>query len=351
MNNFKKWGIETDGKLIIAGPCSAESENQVFETAAQIAGKGVHLFRAGIWKPRTRPGSFEGVGKIGLTWLKKVKDAFNLPVAVETASPEHIEVCLKHEIDVIWIGARTTASPFAVQAMADALKGVNINVLVKNPINPDLSLWIGAIERLKKAGIKNIGAIHRGFSSTYKSEYRYNPYWKIPIEFRRTVPELPIICDPSHICGNRSMILSVSQKAFDLLFDGLMIEVHVNPEVALSDAKQQLLPERLVEILGKLKYKKPSIKKIETKLSNLREQIDEIDYQLITMLGSRMEISKQIGKLKSKEGIAPFQPGRWNKVLQDRIKYAKKYNLSDEFIKGIFENIHEESIASQSNPR
>ncbi len=348
MKIYEKLGLNCNDKLIIAGPCSVESEEQILQTAKEVAMYDVHVLRGGIWKPRTRPDSFEGVGAAGLKWVKKAGNAVNLPVATEVAMPAHVEKCMEHKIDIMWIGARTTVNPFAVQAIADALRGTDIPVLVKNPINPDLSLWLGAIERLDKAGIKKIAALHRGFSSYYKKEYRYEPQWKIPIEIHRIAPSIPLLCDPSHICGNRKLILSVSQKAMDLLFDGLMIETHIDPDIALSDAKQQLRPGQLGALLHNLKFKTASVEEIEFQIGRMREEIDEIDYQIIAMLAKRTEISKRIGKEKRESNISLFQPERWNHIVKSRKESGKKYNLSDKLIMNIFQEIHEDSIRQQN---
>lgn len=349
MELFKGWGLTLHDKLIVAGPCSAESEEQILQTALKLAECNVNAIRAGIWKPRTRPDSFEGVGVVGLSWLKSAGTTVNLPVMVEVASPEHVEACLKHGIDMLWIGARTSVNPFAVQAIADALQGVDIPVLVKNPINPDLGLWIGALERLNKAGITKVAAIHRGFSSYNKNIYRYQPIWKIPIELKMRLPHLPILCDPSHICGNRRLIFSVAQKAMDLLFDGLIIEAHINPDVALSDADQQLTPCQLNDLLNRLKFKKASIDEVKREIDPLREQIDEIDDQLIDILAKRMDITRAIGKCKNQKNISILQPERWKSIVQSRIEHGKEHNLSEEIVVRIFEEIHEESIQQQNS--
>ena len=343
------WGIKIKEKLIIAGPCAAESEKQVLETAMGLAKYDVNIFRAGIWKPRTRPNSFEGVGAEGLAWLKKASVASGLPVAVEVANPEHVRHCLKHKIDALWIGARTTVNPFNVQAIADALRGVDIPVLVKNPISPDIELWIGAIERLSQAGIKKIAAIHRGFSSFKKNEYRNTPHWEIAIELRRKIPNLPILCDPSHICGNRELMPLISQIAMDLLMDGLMIESHIQPEKALSDAEQQLQPDRAGELIQALQLKKefPSTPKSHLQLEKLREEIDEIDTQLIGLLGKRMKLSRHIGEQKRKEKISILQPRRWKHIVENRIQAGRQKALSETFTFRLFQEIHKESIRNQ----
>lgn len=346
---LETWGIKIKEKLIIAGPCSAESEKQVLETAMGLGKHGVHIFRAGIWKPRTRPNSFEGVGSAGLAWLKKARLASGLPVAVEVARPEHVRDCLKHNVDVLWIGARTTANPFSVQAIADALRGVDIPVLVKNPVNPDVELWMGAIERLSQAGIKKIAAIHRGFSSFKKNEYRNTPHWEIAIELRRKWPNLPILCDPSHICGNRELTPLISQIAMDLLMDGLMIESHIRPETALSDAEQQLRPDRVGELIHSLRLKKefPSAPESHLELEALREEIDEIDLQLLDLLGKRMKLSRHIGEKKREEKMSILQPRRWKHIVENRVQAGEKKALSETFVFRLFQEIHKESIRNQ----
>lgn len=290
------WNFTTSKRIIIAGPCSAESKQQVLQTALALCKYGVDAFRAGIWKPRTLPGHFEGIGKRGLPWLKKVKEITSLPVAVEVALPEHVEACLEHQIDILWIGARTTANPFLIQMIADSLKGVNIPIMVKNPISPDIGLWIGAIERLKLAGISKLAAIHRGFYSLNEHTYRNKEIWTIPIELRKRIPDLPIICDPSHICGNRKLLLPVSQRAMDLQFDGLMIESHINPNLALTDKNQQITPEELGVLLRRIKFTKYPKKKKETQLiiNVLRRELIEINNQIFELLKKQIKISNKI---------------------------------------------------------
>ncbi len=346
---IKNWGIKKNKRLIISGPCSVESEEQIMQTAIGLSKYNIDILRAGIWKPRTRPNCFEGVGAIGLKWLKNAGEAANMPVTAEAASPEHVEQCLKHEIDMIWIGTRTTVNPFAIQSIADALKGVDIPVLVKNPINPDIELWIGALERLNLAGITKLGAVHRGFSYFPPGEYRNKPNWEIPIELRRRIPKLPLICDPSHMCGKRDLLLYASQIALDLLYDGLMIETHINPEKALSDANQQITPDELGDMLKKLVFKKKRIKneKFHIELEKLREKIDKIDYTIIDLFAKRMELVTIIGRNKRKNDVSILQPERWKYIVENRIKTAKKRNLSKEFILEIFRKIHDESIRNQ----
>jgi len=304
-------GLTLSSPLVIAGPCSAETEEQVLTTAKQIAQLGkATIFRSGIWKPRTRPGQFEGIGSIGLEWLKKVKTETGLLTAVEVANVKHVYESLRMGIDFLWIGARTTVNPFSVQEIADSLKGVNVPVLVKNPINADLELWLGAIERLQKVGITKIGAIHRGFSSYDKSQYRNKPMWELPIELKRRLPDIPMICDPSHICGRTDTLLATSQTAIDLAYDGLMIETHCNPSAALSDAKQQLTPKELGELLGKIIVRMTSVedRKFISTLEDLRDRIDELDIRLINLLANRMEVAREIGKSKKESfGLGAFE--------------------------------------------
>lgn len=349
LKKLQEWGITFDSYLMIAGPCSAETEDQVMETVQALAKHRVHMIRAGIWKPRTRPNTFEGVGEEALVWLKNAADQVNLPVTVEVAKPEHVEACLKIGIDVLWIGARTTSNPFAVQAIADRLLGVDIPVLVKNPINPELALWIGALERLNAVGIKRMAAVHRGFSSYEKSEYRNNPFWSIPIELRRTIPEIPLICDPSHICGISNRVEAVAQTALDLLYDGLMIEVHLDPANAFSDNDQQLTPTQFGEMIQRLKVKSISSENQEyqTTIRILREEMDRIDSKLIDLLAKRMEVSQKMAICKSQNTISTFQPNRWNEILQRIVQIATKRDLPEEFILNIYRFIHEESIRQQ----
>ncbi|MBW1616744.1 MAG: bifunctional 3-deoxy-7-phosphoheptulonate synthase/chorismate mutase type II [Deltaproteobacteria bacterium] len=349
IDSIDSWNIKKQEKLIIAGPCSAESYEQVMETAEELSKFNVNILRAGIWKPRTRPNSFEGVGKPGLKWLKEAGEKFNMPVTVEVANSGHIKEALDSKIDILWIGARTTVNPFTVQEIADSLKGVDIPVMIKNPVNPDIDLWIGAIERLNQAGIKKIAVIHRGFSSFKQCEYRNIPEWELIVELRRRIPELPIICDPSHICGNRELLLSVSQIAMDLLYDGLMIESHINPDTALSDASQQLTPKNLKKLLDNLQLKREYIKDkdFHIEIEKIREQIDAIDYKIIGLLAERKKLSENIGKKKKLKKVSIFQPERWNAIAESRISTGKKYNLSEEFILKLFSKIHQESIGIQ----
>jgi chorismate mutase len=335
--------------LVIAGPCSAETEDQVLHIAHQLKDTDVNYYRAGIWKPRTRPGNFEGVGALGLKWLQKVKEETGLKTATEVANRNHVELALEHDIDLLWIGARSTVSPFIVQEIADALKGTDKIVLVKNPVNPDLPLWLGAVERLASANIKNLGAIHRGFSTYDKSKYRNNPEWQIAIELQTRFPDLPLINDPSHITGKRDMIFDVSQTALDLNFDGLMIETHSNPDKAWSDAAQQVTPQNLVQIMTDLRIRKETDPETEynTQLNNLRTQIDVIDNQLIELLGKRMKVADGIGQLKKQKNVAVLQSKRWNEILGKMVLEGDEKGLSEEFILRLFKAIHQESINHQ----
>lgn len=341
--------LKLDHPLVIAGPCSAETEEQVLGIAHQLKDTDVTYFRSGIWKPRTRPGMFEGVGALGLKWLQKVKAETGLKTATEVANKAHVELALEHDIDLLWLGARSTVSPFIVQEIADALKGTDKIVLVKNPVNPDLPLWLGAIERLASADIKKLGAIHRGFSTYEKTKYRNNPEWQLAIDLKTKFPDLPLINDPSHITGKRDMIFDVSQTALDLNFDGLMIETHTNPDEAWSDASQQVTPDTLIQIMRDLRIRKESDpeKEYNTNLSNLRAQIDVVDNQLIEMLGKRMKFSDGIGALKKQKNVAVLQSKRWNEILGNMVLEGEQNGLSEEFILKMFKAIHQESINHQ----
>jgi chorismate mutase len=347
---MQEWGLGLKEQITISGPCSAESPAQVEQTLNELSTYAVDVFRAGIWKPRTRPNSFEGVGSVGLKWLKEAARTHGKPCTVEVANVKHVYEALRSGIDILWIGARTTTNPFAVQEIADALEGVDIPVFVKNPVNPDLGLWIGALERLYRAGIHKLGAIHRGFSSYDKTKYRNRPHWEIPIELKRTHPGLPLICDPSHICGNRELLAPVSQKALDLNFDGLMIESHCNPDKALSDAKQQVTPQRLNEILSSLKHRDPESKSplFLSKLEGLRDSIDDLDTELIRVLGKRMELVRRIGEYKKANNVTILQAARWNEIMQDRLGQGKPLGLDEEFMATILQAIHKESIRNQA---
>lgn len=342
-------GVEMSRPIIIAGPCSAETEEQVITTASQLAQNGIKIFRAGIWKPRTRPGAFEGVGSEGLPWLQRVKKETGMLISVEVATAHHVHETIKYGVDMVWIGARTTANPFAVQEIADALRGTNIPVLIKNPVNPDLELWIGAFERLNRAGIKKLGAIHRGFSTYDKSRFRNHPMWQLPIELHRRIPNLPIITDPSHITGNCDMVQEVSQQAMDLNFDGLIIESHECPARAWSDAKQQVTPAHLKMILDALVLRDHIIdEKNRESLEDLRKEIDKLDNRLLETLAARKEISELIGKYKAEHGITILQSRRYDEILKTRQEQAEKFGLNTDFVVKVFEDIHEESVAIQN---
>ena len=330
---------------VIAGPCSAETEEQVMNTAAQLAGKGVKIFRAGIWKPRTKPGGFEGIGKDGLPWLNRVQQELCMKVATEVATKSHVEAALEAGIDVLWIGARTAANPFAMQEIADALAGHDVPVLVKNPVNPDLELWIGGLERINQAGITRLGVIHRGFSTYEKKLYRNLPMWHIPIELHRRLPGLPIFCDPSHIGGARELVAPLCQQAMDLGFDGLIVECHCNPDAAWSDAKQQVRPDVLDFILDRLVIRNTAAS--TESLDVLRHQIDEIDNSLIEMLAKRMRISREIGQYKREHDMTVVQTTRYNEILDKRGAQGVLCGMSADFIKAVFEAVHEESVRQQ----
>ncbi|HET6245501.1 MAG: bifunctional 3-deoxy-7-phosphoheptulonate synthase/chorismate mutase type II [Bacteroidetes bacterium] len=348
---LNSWIAGAGKPLIISGPCSAETENQVLETAKAIAKTGTStIFRAGIWKPRTRPNAFEGIGVKGLPWLKRVKQETGLLIATEVANAYHVEECLKYGIDMVWIGARTTANPFSVQEIADALKGVDIPVFVKNPIHPDLQLWIGALERINKAGITKLAAIHRGFHSYIEKLYRNTPNWELAIELKMLCPELPLICDPSHICGNTTLLFSVAQKAMDLDMDGLMIESHCAPQTALSDKDQQITPDELLELVSELVIRDASSKNVlfKNKLEELRSQIDNVDEEILLAMAERMIIVKEIGEYKKENSVTILQIKRWNKILKNQLKTAEKTGLSKEFIKDLYLLVHNESIRMQT---
>jgi len=337
--------------LIISGPCSAETEEQVLETAARLAATGkIDMLRAGIWKPRTKPGLFEGIGTKGLAWLAQAKKNTGLPTTVEVATAKHVQDALQFDVDVLWIGARTTVNPFSVQEVADALRGVDIPVLVKNPINPDLELWSGAIERLQKVGVENIGMIHRGFSSYGNTDYRNAPMWHLPIEMKRRYPGMPLICDPSHICGNRVMLQEVAQKSIDLDFGGLMIESHIDPDNAWSDAKQQVTPERLNEIIEALIWRMENTSEQEfiTALTHLREQINQVDDELLLLIGRRMKLADKIGEYKRENNITILQTNRWNEILDRAYQKGEQLGLSKEFIVRYYDAVHLESINHQN---
>ena len=335
--------------LVIAGPCSAETEDQVLKIAHELKDSKVSVFRAGIWKPRTRPGKFEGVGAIGLKWLQKAKAETGLLMAIEVATAAHVKLALEYDIDILWIGARTTVNPFAVQEIADALQNTDKIVLVKNPVNPDLALWIGGVERLYNAGIKKLGIIHRGFSTYEKTKYRNNPEWQIAIDFKNRFPNLPLIIDPSHITGNRDMIFQVTQEALDLNYDGMIIETHIDPDNAWSDAAQQVTPENLKKIIFDLTIRKETDDAYEyqSKLAKLRGKIDEFDDKLLDVIGKRMKVTEDIGALKKEKNVAVLQNKRWNEILEKMVNEGSQKGLSEEFVIQFFKAIHQESISHQ----
>ncbi|NQX85034.1 MAG: bifunctional 3-deoxy-7-phosphoheptulonate synthase/chorismate mutase type II [Flavobacteriaceae bacterium] len=335
--------------LVIAGPCSAETEKQVLKIAHQLKDTDATVLRAGIWKPRTRPGNFEGVGALGLKWLQKAKEETGMFIATEVANAVHVDLALQHDVDVLWIGARSTVSPFIVQEIAEALRGTDKIILVKNPVNPDLSLWLGAVERLYTADIKNLGVIHRGFSTYEKTRYRNIPEWQLAVDLQNRFPDLPLILDPSHIAGRRDIIFDLCQTALDLNYDGLMVETHHNPDEAWSDAKQQITPERLRQIMKDLRIRKVMDDEAEfqNELNKLRTQIDVIDHQLIETLGKRMKVADGIGTLKKTKNVAVLQNKRWNEILGKMILEGEQNNLSEEFVLRLFKAIHQESIAHQ----
>lgn len=345
--DLKPLDLHCDGErpFVIAGPCSAETEEQVMTTARQLASKGCHIFRAGVWKPRTKPGGFEGNGEEALPWMKRVKEETGMAITTEVATPEHVELALKYGIDILWIGARTTANPFAVQAIADSIRGMDIPVFVKNPVNPDIELWIGAMERINQAGIKRIAAVHRGFSSYEKKIYRNHPMWQIPIELRRRIPNLPIICDPSHIGGSRELIAPLCQQAMDLGFDGLIVETHCDPDKAWSDANQQVTPEVLDYILSLLIIRNKTV--TTEGINELRKQIDELDNNLMDLLSKRMRVSREIGQYKKEHNMTVLQTSRYNEILDKRGAQGSLCGMDAKFIKEIFEAIHEESVRQQ----
>lgn len=336
---------DNERPIVIAGPCSAETEEQVMTTATQLAQRGCHIFRAGVWKPRTKPGGFEGNGEEALPWMKRVKDETGMLVSTEVATPEHVELALKYGMDILWVGARTTANPFAMQALADSLRGVDIPVFVKNPVNPDLELWIGAMERINQAGIKRMAAIHRGFSSYDKKIYRNLPMWQIPIELKRRIPDLPIICDPSHIGGRRELIAPLCQQAMDLGFEGLIVESHCNPDCAWSDAKQQVTPDVLDYILSLLVVRDDTVTTEDIQI--LRKQIDELDNELMSLLAKRMRVCREIGQFKKEHNMTVLQANRYNEILEKRGAQGALCGMSADFVAQIFEGIHEESVRQQ----
>ncbi len=337
--------------LVISGPCSAESEKQIIETAMALTQiPEVRVLRAGIWKPRTRPGAFEGAGEEALRWLHKAKKMTGLKTAVEIANPEHIRLALFHEVDILWIGARTVVNPFSIQEIAEALQGTEMPVMIKNPLNPDLKTWLGAIERIHKAGIRKIAAIHRGFSFFNRSPFRNSPMWEIPIELKRLVPQLPVLNDPSHICGQTSSLLQISQKALDLEMNGLMIESHIRPEEALTDRRQQLTPSALSDLIGRLVIRNEAgTIDFINKLEELRSEIDKLDEEMMDILARRMAVVEEIGRYKKENRITILQLKRWNQVIRDRLDTGSKLGMNREFIMKLLEIIHDESIQRQIN--
>ena len=344
------WPIHFNKPLIIAGPCSAESEEQMLATGNALKSHQNLLFRAGVWKPRTRPNNFEGIGRIGLTWLKIVKEETGLATTTEVANAFHVEEALKQDVDVLWIGARTTVNPFAVQEIANALKGVDIPLMIKNPLNPEVNLWVGAIERFADAGLTKLAAIHRGFFAYNNTKYRNIPQWQLAIELRRRIPGIPMICDPSHIAGKSSLIYEVSQKAIDMNYDGLMIETHINPEKALSDNNQQVTPKQLNEILGKLVVRQAKIEDpvFKSSLDQLRIEIDDLDYELLDVLKRRMNVAEKIGIHKKENKVTILQSNRWEELLKTRIQHGVDNGLTEEFMNKVLKAIHQESINRQT---
>ncbi|QIA09852.1 chorismate mutase [Draconibacterium halophilum] len=351
INPIKAWMPNIDNPLLISGPCSLETEEQTMETARLLAkDKRVFVFRGGVWKPRTRPGSFEGVGSIGLKWLQQVKEETGLPVGTEVANAQHTEEALKAGLDVLWIGARSTASPFVVQEIADVVKGSDAVVMIKNPVNPDVQLWMGAVERIHQAGIKNIVGIHRGFTPFRETKYRNYPNWKTFIELKRLLPNLPVICDPSHIAGTREYLFEISQKAFDMGMEGLMLESHRDPSCALSDAGQQLTPADLGKLLDKLviRYENASNPDFDNQLDVLRNRIDAIDAELLETLASRVQIVRQIGEYKRDNNVTALQINRWTQLMDNRVKLGKGMDVNETFVKTLFQLIHEDSVRMQT---
>lgn len=347
---FEGWGLDCTRPLVIAGPCSAETEEQVMDTARRLKKTSTQIYRAGIWKPRTRPNSFEGVGVKGLKWLKQVKEETGLFTTTEVANAQHAYEALKYGVDMLWIGARTTVNPFTIQEIAEALSGVDIPIFVKNPVNPDVDLWIGSIERLQKVGITRIAAVHRGFSSFSENRYRNSPNWQIPIELKRLRPDLPMVCDPSHIAGKRTLLQEVAQKAMDLNFDGLMIETHPDPDSAWSDAKQQITPEELGTLLDHLILRRtdPGNNGFIHKLEELRGEIDRLDQELMNILEDRMKVATKIGLVKKENSVTILQPARWDQIISKYLEEGHSKGFSDEFIRKLFMAIHQESINMQT---
>jgi len=347
---LEDWGLKIERPILVAGPCSAETEEQVMETARRLQNTRTQIFRAGIWKPRTRPGTFEGVGVEGLKWLKKVKEETGFKTATEVANAKHVFEAMKYGVDILWIGARTTVNPFAVQEIADALEGVDIPIMVKNPINPDVELWCGAIERIAKAGITRMAAIHRGFSSYAETKYRNAPNWQLPIDLKRRRPDLPIICDPSHIAGKAELLQEVSQRAMDLNFEGLIIESHINPKKAWSDASQQITPEELDALIKNLVLRQmnPGSESFLQQLEGYRSEIDRLDDELLRVFESRMKVVEGIGQCKKDMGVTILQSGRWDEILEKSFIAGAEVGLSKDFIRKVFTAIHQESINKQT---
>ncbi|TVP51161.1 MAG: 3-deoxy-7-phosphoheptulonate synthase [Mongoliibacter sp.] len=347
--NIDKWGIGAASPLYIAGPCSVETPDQLEATVKDLAERGFKIIRGGVWKPRTRPNSFEGVGEIALPWIEEVKQRHHVRFAIEVASPYHVEKALKHGIDLLWVGARTTVNPFAVQEIADSLQGVDIPVLVKNPVNPDLALWIGALERINQAGVQKLGGIHRGFSNFNDQVYRNSPAWQIPLELKTRYPNLPILNDPSHICGRRDLLASVAQMAMDLNFDGLIIESHNDPDQAWSDAAQQITPLVLEKLIKGLQIRKVSTENpiFQSQLELIREQIDQVDNELLEILSRRMKLVEKAGEYKKLNNVAIFQMERWKKVFETRPEWGRSLHLNQEFVKELYKMVHTESIRKQ----
>ncbi len=350
-NIENKWVHQFAKPIIIAGPCSAESESQMLETARRIkeSGADVPIFRAGIWKPRTKPNGFEGVGVIGLNWLKKVKEEYGFRTATEVANAHHVEAALAADVDILWIGARSTVNPFTVQEIAEALNGTQKPVFVKNPVNPDLALWIGALERLLSQNVQNLGVIHRGFSTYRKTKYRNIPNWQIALDFRQEFPNIPMLVDPSHICGNRTGLAGIAQEAFNVGYEGMIIETHCNPDEAWSDASQQITPEVLADIISNLQIRNSDISAFDDEMDRHRTLISDLDFQLIELLSHRMKISEKIGTLKKDNNIAIFQPERWKIISEYAQQKADETGMSSEFIEKVFKAIHEESIEVQNS--
>lgn len=346
---IQDWGLGLSEHVLIAGPCSAESPEQIEKIAKGLRGSNVEMFRAGVWKPRTRPGSFEGIGNDALGWLEIARETLNVPVTVEVANTSHVEAALKAGVDVLWIGARTTVNPFSVQEICDALRGTDIPVMVKNPINPDLQLWLGALERLNKVGINKLAGIHRGFSDPYEKRYRNKPEWSMPIHLKRLLPGISVICDPSHICGTREIIASVSQRAINFGLDGLMIETHHDPDKAWSDAKQQVTPDMLKIIYENLNFRETLDEHPEaiSELDSLRQKVDLVDAQILELMADRFQIIKQIGEYKREQNLAVYQPNRWQDVMESRIRAGVKKGMTEKFMKSFLFAIHEESVKKQ----